>query len=132
MSMSFQSVLSSESKVISEPAATVFALGEASVTFDTEATKSLGFVETLLEEKDDPRADVFWNNELLGTVQLREAGVLEPYKGDGYRRIPAAFRDPDRWTEMSILNVARMGKFSSDRSIREYCRHIWRAGPLTP
>jgi starch phosphorylase len=51
---------------------------------------------------------------------------------DAQERVSAAFRDPVRWTEMSILNVARMGKFSSDRAIREYCRDIWRAGPPAP
>jgi starch phosphorylase len=42
-------------------------------------------------------------------------------------RVDTLFRDRGRWTEMSILNVARMGKFSSDRAIREYCEHIWHA-----
>ncbi len=41
-------------------------------------------------------------------------------------RISAAFRNKKKWTEMSILNVARMGQFSSDRSIREYCEKIWK------
>ncbi len=42
------------------------------------------------------------------------------------RRVGTAFQEPDNWTRMSILNTARSGKFSSDRSIREYCRDIWR------
>jgi glycogen phosphorylase len=41
-----------------------------------------------------------------------------------------AWGDRDRWTRGSILNVARMGHFSSDRSIREYCRDIWRVEPV--
>jgi starch phosphorylase len=42
------------------------------------------------------------------------------------QRVSAAYRDSERWTRMSILNAARTGKFSSDRTIREYCRDIWR------
>jgi starch phosphorylase len=42
------------------------------------------------------------------------------------RRVGATFRDRALWTRMSILNAARTGKFSSDRTIREYCREIWR------
>lgn len=45
---------------------------------------------------------------------------------DGQARVNSAFRDPRHWTRMSILNVALMGRFSSDRSIREYCEKIWR------
>ncbi|MBU0910417.1 MAG: glycogen/starch/alpha-glucan phosphorylase [Proteobacteria bacterium] len=49
---------------------------------------------------------------------------LESYL-DCQEKIDFAFRDKKTWTEKSILNVARMGKFSSDRTIREYARDIW-------
>ena len=41
------------------------------------------------------------------------------------REVDAAYRDPGRWARMSIVNVARMGRFSSDRAIREYAERIW-------
>jgi starch phosphorylase len=46
---------------------------------------------------------------------------------DCQEKVAAAYRDPEHWTRMSILNTARSGKFSSDRTIREYCRDIWHA-----
>jgi starch phosphorylase len=46
-------------------------------------------------------------------------------------KVNDAYRDTAHWTRMSILNVARMGKFSSDRSIKEYCDEIWKAAPLS-
>ncbi len=49
---------------------------------------------------------------------------------DCQEQVSKAYLDQDEWSRMSILNVARMGKFSSDRSIREYCQNIWRTEPL--
>jgi starch phosphorylase len=40
-------------------------------------------------------------------------------------RVCATFRDQERWSKMAIYNTARIGKFSSDRSIQEYCKNIW-------
>ena len=44
---------------------------------------------------------------------------------DCQQRVSDAYRDVEKWTQMSILNGARMGRLSSDRSIRDYCREIW-------
>jgi iron(III) transport system substrate-binding protein len=85
------------------------------VKYDTEATKSLGLIELLIREKDAPRCDVFWNNEILGTLDLQDRDVLEPYKGAGWERIPASFKDPEGyWTgfgarlRVYIVNTEQM------------------------
>ncbi len=48
------------------------------------------------------------------------------------RRVAETFRDRDQWTRMSILNTAASGRFSSDRTIREYNEEIWRLEPVSP
>jgi glycogen phosphorylase len=104
----------------------------------------------------DARAIYHGNDELRAVIDLVGEGhfsrgdrdlfrplVESLLNGDAYRlladfqsyvdcqaQVSAAYREPERWTRMSILNVARMGKFSSDRSIREYCEQIWRVKPV--
>jgi iron(III) transport system substrate-binding protein len=48
--------------------------------YDTEATKSVSLVQELLEERENPRCDLHWNNEVLGTIRLARAGVYQPYR----------------------------------------------------
>jgi starch phosphorylase len=86
-----------------------------------------------------------------GTFSPRDRGLFRPIVdsllqgGDRYllladfesyvncqRTVGQAYQDTNRWTRMSILNVARMGKFSSDRSIKQYCDEIWKVKPVHP
>ncbi len=49
---------------------------------------------------------------------------------DAQRRVERAYQDQERWTRMSILNCAYSGKFSTDRTISDYNRDIWKLTPL--
>ena len=65
---------------------------------DTEATKSAGLAARLEAERDNPRADVWWGNEVFHTIRLAEAGVLAPYASPAAANVPAKFKDPGgRW-----------------------------------
>lgn len=86
------------------------------VRFDTEATKSLGLINLLIAEKDHPQCDVFWNNEVLGTMKLQDQGLLHPYRGSGYERIPARFKSEDgTWTGFA----ARLRVYIVNREMME-------------
>lgn len=83
----------------------VFAIFEAEthikvdIAVDTETTKTTSLVNRLIAEKDNPRADIFWNNEIVQTLRLQRAGLLEPYRSRAAEAIPARYKDPDGyWT----------------------------------
>ncbi len=70
---------------------------------------------------------------LLNSISFHDEYMLmADYKSyiDCQDQVGTAFRDDERWTRMSILNVARIGKFSSDRAIKEYCDEIWKMKPV--
>jgi glycogen phosphorylase len=58
--------------------------------------------------------------------------LLADYRSyiDTQQKVSDAFHHPASWSQMSILNVARMGVFSSDRSISDYCERIWKVKPI--
>jgi iron(III) transport system substrate-binding protein len=69
------------------------------VVGDTEATKTTGLVQRLVSEKDAPKADVWWSNEMLGTAQLASMGLFMPFKPDASKDFkggiwPAELCDP--------------------------------------
>ena len=53
--------------------------------------------------------------------------ILKDFRSyvEAQKQVEAAYRDKDRWARMALLNTAKCGKFSSDRTIEEYVRDIW-------
>ena len=62
--------------------------------FDTESTKTVGLANAILAEAARTRCDIFWNNEILNTLRLEKAGLLEAYHPPAAEKFPAAFRSP--------------------------------------
>src|SRR5262249_51960623 len=56
--------------------------------FDTEADKSVSLYFEITDEKDRPRCDVFWNNEILSTIRLQKQGLLAPYASEPGKLYP--------------------------------------------
>ena len=65
------------------------------IRYDEEASKSLGLTNLLIAEKDRPRCDVFWNNQTLGTIRLKQEGLLAPCDPALFSHIPTQFKDLD-------------------------------------
>ncbi|MBS0202407.1 MAG: extracellular solute-binding protein [Planctomycetes bacterium] len=97
------------------------------VRYDTEATKSLGLINLIVQEQREPRCDLFWNNELLGMMDLQSQGLLEPYRGSAWQRLPEKYRDADgHWVgfgarlRVMIVNTDRM---AADEQVIEELVH---------
>jgi len=67
--------------------------------YDTEASKTTGMVNKLIEEQNNPVANVFWNGEFAQTILLKEKGILAPYKSPEATVIPQNYKDDEGyWT----------------------------------
>jgi iron(III) transport system substrate-binding protein len=70
--------------------------------YDTEAAKTTGLAQALVNEKQQPRCDVFWNNEIIHTLRLAEEGVLDSYLSPSAADWPEQWIDPShRWTAIA-------------------------------
>jgi iron(III) transport system substrate-binding protein len=94
------------------------------VRYDEEASKSLGLTNLLIAERDNPRCDVFWNNQTLGTMRLKDEGVLAPCAPDVFARIPPEHKDSDHcWAgfagRLRVYIVNTQALAATDEAIAE-------------
>ncbi len=103
---------------------------------DTEATKTTGLIERLLTERNSPRADVWWSNEMLGSQTLADRGVLETYasksEGDFPQGWPQTLRAADRtWYGFALrarviaFNVNRVSGRDAPKALRDLTASRW-------
>lgn len=64
--------------------------------FDVESTKTVGLVTRIESESERPRCDVFWNNEIMHTLRLEKAGLLQPIRWEIPSDWPASMRSKDK------------------------------------
>ena len=104
--------------------------------FDVESTKTVGLAEAIVAEKDRPRCDVFWNNEILHTLRLKRLGLLEAYQPPIAEEYPAAYRDPQGYwhgfaarARILIVNTKLISKRDRPTSILDLADPKWRGRP---
>ncbi len=88
-------VYASLDREFSEPLLNEYAKGagvDVSPKFDVESTKTVGLTNLIMTEADHPRCDLFWNNEILNTLRLKEKNLLVPFHPSHADELPATFR----------------------------------------
>ena len=64
--------------------------------FDSEASKTVGLVQKIRAEKDNPNADVFWSSEIFYTIRLGREGLLDPFQCEEFSDWPKTFVDSEK------------------------------------
>jgi len=101
--------------------------------YDVEASKTVGLVNRLIAEKRRPRADVFWNSEVIRTIQLVEKGVVTPYKSPHWEGFPEKMKDKTyHWTGFAararvlIYNTRMLTKEQLPASVFDLTAPKWK------
>ncbi|NUQ62258.1 MAG: extracellular solute-binding protein [Pirellulales bacterium] len=109
--------------------------------FDTEATKTVGLAQAILAERERPRCDVFWNNEILNTLRLQKQGVLAIYQPAVAENYPPMYRSPQgAWhgfagrARVLIVNKDLVPESERPASIQDLADRKWlgKAGMAKP
>jgi iron(III) transport system substrate-binding protein len=104
-----------------------------STKFDVESTKTVGLVNEIIAEAQQPRCDVFWNNEILNTLRLEKLGLLEAYRSPAAEAFDAQWKSPDgTWTGFAararilLVNKNLAGGDDKPKSIEDLTAAKWR------
>jgi iron(III) transport system substrate-binding protein len=129
-------VYSSQDPEFAEPILTAYAK-ETGVDvipkFDVESTKTVGLTQLLIQESPRPRCDLFWNNEILNTLRLREKGMLATWSPPNAADIPAEFQGKDgTWygfaarARILIVNTKLMAEADRPRGLADLLDPRWK------
>jgi len=106
---------------------------DVAAAFDSEASKTTGLFKRLIEERDRPRADVFWNNEACRTLQLVESGLAEDLSDLVPDNFPKRWVDPNgRWVAFSlrarvlVFNTKLVAPDEVPRTLAELTQPKWK------
>jgi len=104
-----------------------------SPVFDTEASKTTGLFRRLVAEKENPRADVFWNGEICRTLQLVSEGLAADLSSQVPKDFPARWVDPNgKWVAFSlrarviVYNTEQVAAEEAPRTLKELTDEKWR------
>ncbi len=109
--------------------------------YDTESTKTVGLANRIRAEAKRPRCDVFWNNEILNTLRLKQEGLLQPCRPPEADNYPPTVRDPDGYwygfaarARVILVNTELVPVEALPQSIRDLADSRWagRAGIAKP
>ena len=105
--------------------------------FDTEKTKSVSLVVEIERDKERPRCDVFWNNEIVSTIRLQQLGLLMPYESPSAKPFPEWTKAKDHtWQAFAtrarvlIVNTDKVKKEDWPHSLLDLKNAKWRGKAL--
>jgi iron(III) transport system substrate-binding protein len=101
--------------------------------FDVESTKTVGLTNLIIAEANRPRCDLFWNNEILNTLRLKEKGLLAPFRPGHADDLPETFRAKDgTWygfaarARILIVNTKLVAESERPKGIKDLLDPKWK------